>query len=466
MSGDPTFMTGAKTIVRGGGVTVAAVSAVIAFCSSLLLAHRVPGIDFYQFWVVGTELRYESAGAYAANVYSDAQRTKLGQKWLAKAQRSGPRQLAAARVRPKLETFSSPFLYSVFAALSTDNYDRDHQRYGLLCLVASTAAVVVLCRLFAYTWLRTLLAVTLFLGYSMPLRSDVIVTNVNQLQLGGLALFLWGQARTDWRLRNLFSGVVLGLLLAFKPNLGLCAAFLFLTWAVNQRWRKLGEHVLGLIFGFTAAIVCSIWAFGSTDCWQEWLASLRELLVDVASSSELGNYALANMIEETAGIRLSKALLVILAATAFAVVVRARRRTSDDDSRDLLHEDMLAISLGVTAMFLSSVLVWLHYYILLIPTALYCLRPAEGACRRSRNDYWSMVAAWLGAVLLLPFRPVTGVALRAMDTLSVPEPVAKTVLFSFGTALFFVLVLREFWSLKTETEPASVEIPGALAGVR
>ncbi len=458
-------MTGAKKILRGVGVTAAAVSAVIAFCSSLVLSHRVPGIDFYQFWVVGTELRYESAGARPANVYSDAQRTTLGQKWLKRAQRSGLRQLAAARVRPKLETFSSPFLYSVFAALSTSDYERDHQRYCLLCLAISTAAIVVLCRLFGYSWLRTLLAVTLFVGCNWPLRSDVIVTNVNQLQVGGLALALWGQTRTNWRLRNLFSGVVLGLLLAFKPNLGLCAAFLFLTWAVNQRWRKLGEHVLGLIFGLSAAVVCSNWAFGSTDCWQEWFASLRELLVEVASSSSLGNYALANLIEETTDIRVSKVLLVILAATAIAVVVRARRRTADDDSRHPLHEDVLAISLGVTAMFLSSVLVWLHYYILLVPTALYFLRPA-GADRLSPAPrFGRAAAAWLATALIIGFQPITSVALRAMNALSLPEPAAKTVLFSFGTALFFVLVLREVWSLKTETEPVPVEISGALASV-
>ena len=243
----------------------------------------------------------------------------------------------------------------------------------------------MLCRLFGYSWLRTLLAVALFVGCSMPLGSDVTVTNVNQLQGWRTGRrYLGDRLRSNWRLRNLFGGCVLGLLLAFKPNLGCCAAFLFLTWGLNHRWRKLGEHILGLIFGLAAAILTSAKVFGSTDCWHEWIESLRELLVKTACSSSLGNYALANMIEESTGIGVSRALLVILAATGFAVVVRSRRQTVDDHARHPLHEEVLAIGLGVTVMFLSSVLVWLHYYILLVPTGqLYCLRPAVADCRRS-----------------------------------------------------------------------------------
>lgn len=449
--------SGVKTAARVAGLTVAAISALLAIGSVLQLARLVPGIDFYQFWVVGTELRY----GQPHDVYSEQQRVELGRKWRDLADTAGERQLTAARVRSSLQTFSSPALYSVFAALSSGDYERDHFRYCLVCLATSVAGIVTLCRVFGYSWTRSLLAVTLFVGCSAPLRSDIIVTNVNQLQFGGLALYLWGQSRAEWRLRHLFCGAVLGVLLAFKPNLGLCAAFLFLTWGANRRWSKLGQSLLGMSVALAATFAASARVFGSADCWQEWLSSLRELLVEVSSSSKMGNYAPANLIEELSGRRVSTALLAILGAIAAVVIVRAHRKTAGDDARRPLDEDALAISLGVSVMLLSSALVWLHYLVLLVPTAIYCLRP-DGARGRHWHSLLQSTTAWIATVLIIQFPPVMGFVLSAIRTLGMPGPVAKTALIGLGTLTLFLLAVREIQARPVVSRTTPPNSPGIL----
>src|SRR2546421_5279826 len=68
------------------------------------------GVDFYQFWVVAQTL--DRPGV---NVYSNDDRRALGTEFLDKSRRTGnPQMIAIAEYRQKLETFSSPFLYSMF----------------------------------------------------------------------------------------------------------------------------------------------------------------------------------------------------------------------------------------------------------------------------------------------------------------------------------------------------------------
>ena len=137
-----------STIGRCAGVALSLLLASAAVWQMWQSGERVPGVDFYQFWVVGTELHHGGA----VDIYSDTQRAALGKTWLEKAQDRSSRQYRAAVRRPVLETFSTPWLYAVFAALSTGDYERDYKRYRLLCLAVSVASIIGLCRVFQYSW--------------------------------------------------------------------------------------------------------------------------------------------------------------------------------------------------------------------------------------------------------------------------------------------------------------------------
>src|SRR5215472_2307516 len=88
-------------------------------------SQRSAGVDFYQFWVGGQIL----AQPQHASLYSDDGRASLGAEFLQRARASSsPRQKAVAEYRQKLETYSSPLLYSFFKWGSTGDYDRDLDR--------------------------------------------------------------------------------------------------------------------------------------------------------------------------------------------------------------------------------------------------------------------------------------------------------------------------------------------------
>ncbi len=158
-----------------------------------------PGIDFYQFWAVGQEIIQKDA---AADIYSREARIKIGNEFLKKAYANtdSSRFRWAAENRKVFEIYSTPFLYSLFAIFFSGDYEADYRSYQLFCLMCSLFAIVALCRLFKYSVIRTMFFLVLFAAWFEPFFSDVRVANVNQIQLGLLALFLWFQAKYTWRM--------------------------------------------------------------------------------------------------------------------------------------------------------------------------------------------------------------------------------------------------------------------------
>ena len=204
-----------------------------------------PGIDFFQFWAVA---RAEASGGLA-DPYSDEARSALaetGKKLV--AQTPGSQHLAmAVEYREHIETFSTPFLYMVVGALSSADYDASLDRFALLRVVCLIAGVAVLCRLAGCDPWLTGLWLLATLWFSEPVRSDARVGNVNAVQLAGLAGYL-ALARVPSDRGQAAAGATLGLLIAFKPTLGLVAAFLAIDWVAAARvapTRAAGRVVRG-----------------------------------------------------------------------------------------------------------------------------------------------------------------------------------------------------------------------------
>ena len=120
---------------------------IVAFCSiysTSLPIHSKPAIDFYQFWVVGQEVATGQSG----DVYSDLERRRIGRRYLNQARGADdPTRRKTAEHRAVLDTFSTPFLYTVFGALSSGDYARDLSRYRALSLLFVVLSVAALCRL-------------------------------------------------------------------------------------------------------------------------------------------------------------------------------------------------------------------------------------------------------------------------------------------------------------------------------
>jgi hypothetical protein len=334
------------------------------------------GIDFYQFWVVGQALKHSAV----TDIYSDGERRRLGAEFLEKARRTGnPRQMAVAEFRQNLQTYSSPFLYTVFGWFSTGHYETDLRNYRVLLLACLVFSVALLCRLLHHPLNITLGAVAIFSAWFDPFGSDLRMGNVNSLPLALLAAYLWVVLRLRWRHRDILGGALLGLAVAFKPNLVLVAAVLVVDWLLNGRLRRLGLHAAGAIAGGILAIAAATASFGTLHCWARWLAALRSLPDEVIPVQN-GNYAPARILGEGLDMNFGVPLAVIF-GTLVVAGLWMKKRSAFDRNRIASGADafprVLAVSTGCLLVVLLPRLAWLHYYVLTVPAFLVLLCPAQ-----------------------------------------------------------------------------------------
>lgn len=158
-----------------------------------------------------------------------------------------------------------------------------------------------------------------------------------------------------------WSGILIGLLVAMKPNFLVWPTLLFLS----------GHRVPSLIsFATAAAISCVPLAIFGPDIYWQWLAILAS---DGERAYFLTNGSFAGLAARTglplAGIVLSGVLLVCLASWAYW------RRPSIQRAGDF----------GLLASILASPLGWIHYTLFLLPVLL---------------RYWHRKPTWIVAALL------------------------------------------------------------------
>jgi hypothetical protein len=334
------------------------------------------GIDFYQFWVVGQALHRSAV----TDVYSDDERSRLGAEFLEKAKlTANPRQIAVAEFRRKLQTYSSPFLYSIFGLFSTGDYETDLRNYRMLLLAGLVFGIAVLCRLLNHSWNVTLGAVAIFSAWFDPFGSDLRMGNVNSLPLALFAAYLWVVTRLRWRRRDILGGVLIGLAVAFKPNLILVAAVLAVDWFLNGQFRRIGFHAAGAALGGIVAILIAMFSFGTLRCWARWLAALQSLPDEVIPVKN-GNYAPARILGEGLGLNLGIPLAVIFGGLVVAGLWMKRqgafRRNEAAPGADAFPQ-VLLVAIGCLLVVLLPRLAWLHYYVLAIPAFLVLLCPGR-----------------------------------------------------------------------------------------
>lgn len=330
-------------------------------------------VDFYQFWAVGQSTGHPNI----INIYSDEARESLGAEFLEKAKAStNPGQLVVAEYRKKLETYSSPFLYALFGLFSTGDYEIDFRNYRLLMLAALLFGVGSLCRLLRYTWITTLAAIAIFTAWFQPVSSDLRVGNVNSLQLAALALYLWVAMKVPWNHREALGGVIIGLLLAFKPNLIFIPAMLGMHWIFSGQFRRLWLHALGGAIGAIAAILFSMASFTNTHCWADWIYALR-LMPDEIITVDLGNFSAVQFLNGLLGQNTATLLAItFIGSTIVLSWNRTRGLPGNIEFMPAREEfpEIFAISIGCLLIVLTMRLAWLHYYELTIPAFLLLLQ--------------------------------------------------------------------------------------------
>ncbi|HVS17987.1 MAG TPA: glycosyltransferase 87 family protein, partial [Planctomycetota bacterium] len=311
---------------------------VAALGQASVFSMRWDCFDFYQFWAVGQAAHEPGTG----NVWSSDERLRLGQEWARRAaSEQGPqsadpsqrRGLAASR-RQDLETYSTPWLYTLFGWTASGDYDTDLSRFQHAGLVLFALTLVGLARLAGLSWSAGALLVAFLLTFFAPTLSDMRVGNVNRLQLAAIAgVVLVGARRGAWQFA---AGFLLGLSVMFKPNLAYCALALGAGWLVLGRWQRLARQVPAALVGAAAAFALSSHWFGGASAWSDWSRVLGELMGEYDHALSKGNLALVRLLED-AGLGAAGTIVTVLLAGALAavLVVRRRARAEADPLEDL-----------------------------------------------------------------------------------------------------------------------------------
>jgi hypothetical protein len=359
-----------------------------------------PTIDFLTLWSVPHALASEPIGnIYARDdqlVMGTVVRHDAGDEFATPAFRRAV-ALSDKVYDGRVEATATPLAYTLIGWLSRDRYDGDLRRFEALSIMAFFTALLVLCRLLRYPAAGTIVAIAAFSAGFAPVLADVRVGNMNQLQLALLAVFLWCTARS----RPVAAGAVLGFAVLLKPNLIMVPIVVLFIGAVDRDLRYHTRLVAGMGFAAVATIGISSAYFGSPYVWWQFVQSLPHTL-GPAYSLERGNLCLATLLYSVTGLQLAPAIAVISFGVVAGIVWRTRwRRDAAQSLTDerRLHYAFVANGAGCAMMLLAGRLAWLHYYTLLMPLAVYLLRPDPDAEARFARGIARLVAI-AGLVLL------------------------------------------------------------------
>jgi hypothetical protein len=335
------------------------------------------GIDYYVTWVASDAVKNDTPH----NIYEPSSRYKLAVEYRNKADALavGPKQKQVAAYLKELQMTATPFLYWVTGLLASGDYEKDLARWQLLSLVLVVGFILLTSRLLGYSAATSLAILLPVLVWFTPLYSSLNVANVNGVQLGLLALILWLLSRHAQTPYLFAASLVIGLLVMFKPNLAPVALLFGGGWAIRRQYLQLGASLGGMAAGaVTAVLVSSIW-LGNKSAWFDWLAYIRQF-VDGGPGETGGNYAIITQVFSDTGPLVQLAAALGLCALCLVFLWWGRRRVSDavtgetGDNR-LFMENTLLIAMGCIIALLTSSLVWLHYYLFVIPMILVALRP-------------------------------------------------------------------------------------------
>jgi hypothetical protein len=365
---------------------IAAVIAMHAIVTVWRQNGRAAGLDFYIYFVnAQLAARDDIENIYAADVQE-----RVGDEYFERAQRSGSelRKYDANR-RRRLDNVSSPFLYTALRWVSRD-YDFALQQYHALVLFAFIAGVLLLAWCARVPWWIALFALAVLLHFYRGFEADLRVGNVNALQLLVIGAMLAIATRS-----RIAAAMLLGALLAFKPNLLFVLVLLVASRVIACDWVRLRLEILGgAIGGITAFAIAAI-SYSTPRVWLQWITAANQFWHRLPSRMER-NVAPALPWFNAYGTWLSYAIAALLVAVVCMAIAKRKRA-----------DDLLIVSAGLLIYLLSATVVWLHYMMLAIPAAIALLRWR-----------WTAVVA-IAALLLIaeePFEMVTNTQAFPVET--------------------------------------------------
>lgn len=407
-------------------------------------ASSTPTTDFFTYWGVPRTMRSTSVH----NIYNhEDQRTMLSilnreaEPWSASKKQMDAAAIASRFYGQRIDVTGSPFLYASAGLLSTGSYERDQRHFVILCFLCLAASILILCRLLKYHSIAAILMLIFFSSFFAPVLSDLEVGNVNQIQLLIITMFILLTVKS----KSFWAGFVIGMGIAFKPNIALIWLCYHFYELVDREYKKQITQLLGTVAGMLLAVSFSVVYFGKPAIWVQYAATFPAMLTSSYPVYN-GNKALPMLISDLTGLHTAAIIggVLIIAFTGILLLTRCRihaEATVGKNSSTLLHKMFNTAGIGCVIMLLSSNLAWLHYYILLIPLAIYLLRPAESEAWSGPSSPFMQTAVRLAATAaLLLFSSVMSFVLNNAQS--------QAVVFNIATGLLLLGALYELWSVR------------------
>ncbi|MBI3450519.1 MAG: DUF2029 domain-containing protein [Acidobacteria bacterium] len=392
------------------------------------------GIDYFQYWAAGRIVRE----GLVPDLYAAGAGPRMAAIFNARAEASGqPRLKAAADFRKEeIQIASTPFLYALVTLPSGGDFEADFRRHRVILLACTLPSLLLLAASLGYSAEGALAFLAFVVWAFTPLRNDLFDGNVNGIQLALLTLYLFLQRRAGSVAVSLAAGAVLGLAVAFKPNLAFVPVALAILWIANGRYGHLLVRAAGAAGGVVVAVLASALLFGTPSPWIAWLRTLSQLERRFDLGVSWGNFGGARLLKEAFGVDASPILFAgVLAILALAVWMGRERRPAGKGGFDA---EFLMVGVGPLVPILASGLAWPHYLVLALPLGLYLLRPRE----RPAWYPWAIFAALFG----ISSEP----ALRAVH---LDNDYAVALGLAGGSFLLFVLACREAMAHREEGAP-------------
>jgi len=352
--------------------------------------------DYYQFWVVGQATRSMELD----NIYSLSDRIKISHEFQNRAQQSASDLFKrGAKTRKILEPGGTPFLYAVFYLASMGSYDFDYKIFRLVSLFFYIGSIVALAVILKFPIWSLALVIIFFTQSFWPFQIDLEFGNVGQLQVGCLTLFLLCQ-KMKGRFYHFIGGLIIGLLVLFKPTLIFCILLLGIFWLFRGRTKKLFVEFAGIGTALTGGFILPGLLFGHKCTWQSWYETYPSILYTnfFMTGGFLGK--LLNL-KNILFYGLFGAVLLLLTA-GFLFWVKLVQKNPNfrnipflKENSDLWIDEYSVIVLGIGIYFLSGPIVHSHYFLLAVPWALLLLRPRHlpPFSHYSRYFYWMVFLA-------------------------------------------------------------------------
>ena len=411
-------------------------------------ATNMPTIDFLTFWSVPHALSRKPI----ANIYSLDSQRDMASLTVTEARSPTATELqrqATAKITQlygdRIDATGTPLLYTAIGWLSSGNFERDQKRFVFVCTLCLVLSMLVLKSVLEFSVVEISLLMIFSATYYAPVIVDMQVGNVNEIQLLGVALFIFFTIRAQ----PLLAGLTIGSATMLKPTLAMVLVLSVIAGLADREYRQLLRTLAGCLIATAASFLASAAYFRNPAIWLDFFQSLPKTLNGVTYSLENGNFSLSALLFGATG-SLS-AVIPLALLLAFSWLLFATRRSGATQARNMLPKEIdgprrmhtaFAVGGGGCAiMLLSSTLVWPHYFLLLLPLSLYVMRPVFESKDASslRGIRIRSVAA-----LVLPF---VLLSMLSFLTERIVSDNARTtcILFILATASTLALASYRFW---------------------